>query len=100
MEGAIVIKVDMDDNTETAEPVAQTTSSPDEDSSNSSNGVSTKPTDTSGRKSPDTPGSDTPTNNSLLSEGENNGEVNESVKKKSKALALLGIDEDEESKVS
>ena len=101
MEGAVVIKLDTEENSET---LPQTSPSPDEGST-SSNGKATEP---SGRKTPDTPGSDTPTTGNATptpnalpvgnSEGESSGDGSESAKTRRKALAILGIDEEEETR--
>ena len=88
MEGAVVIKVDTDDSSEMTTP---TSASPDGEAAASNGNADGKATESSGRKTPDTPTSDTPTSKTL-STGE--GEGGDSLKLKRKAAALLGLDDD------
>ena len=77
VEGAVVIKTDIED---------------------ASANDNSKAEDSPARKTPDTPGSDT-ADTSTLSTGYGEGGESDSVKLKRKALAILGIDEDEEERI-
>lgn len=99
MEEIVVVKLDIDGD---VDQVTESSPSPDEGNT-TSNSKAADSSGVVGRKTPDTPGSDTPTTGSTTptpntvtvgsDEGEVKGETSEPTRLKRKALAIFGEDE-------